>query len=404
MTSPTARTYLFISQVFVPDPAAVGQYIADAARMLASRGHRVIVLTSRRGYDDPSRRYPAREVMDGVEVIRLGFSSFGKRRMWIRLLGGIAFLALATLRALFIPRLTAVVVTTSPPMGALAGIILRAVRGVPFKYWLMDLNPDQVVAMGAMAPDAPLVRLLESLNRAILAQASDIVVLDRFMEDRVRRKAEAKARLHVLPPWPLEGIGAPIPHESNAWREALGVGDAIVVMYSGNHSPANPLTTLLAAARRVVDEPRLRFVFVGGGSGKGEVESAGLPNIVSLPYQPIEHLRQSLSAGDVHVVTMGDDVVGIVHPCKIYGAMAVARPVVSFGPAPSHLSDLIQQGAFGWAVSHGDVDGAERLLRQIAEEGRTALTAMGSRGHAMVQATLNRTALAAAFCDIVELA
>ena len=61
-------------------------------------------------------------------------------------------------------------------------------------------------------------------------------------------------------------------------------------MYSGNHSPSNPLSTLLEAARRLRDEPRMVFLFVGGGAGKREVEDAmaGCPNVRSLPYEPLD--------------------------------------------------------------------------------------------------------------------
>ena len=75
---PSQRTLLFLTQVFPPDPASVGQHMADAAREMASRGYRVVVLTARRGYEDPSARYPARERLDGVEVVRVPLASFGK--------------------------------------------------------------------------------------------------------------------------------------------------------------------------------------------------------------------------------------------------------------------------------------------------------------------------------------
>ena len=118
-------------------------------------------------------------------------------------------------------------------------------------------------------------------------------------------------------------------------------------MYSGNHSPSNPLDTLLEAALAFRDDPDIRFLFVGGGIGKRRVEEFirehGLTNALSLPYQPLSELRHSLSAADVHVVSLGEPMVGIIHPCKVYGAMAVARPVLYFGPSPSHVADLLER-------------------------------------------------------------
>ena len=66
MNQPARPRLLIISQVYVPDTAAVGQYMADVATEMAARGWDVVVYTSARGYDDPSVRFPARETSGGV--------------------------------------------------------------------------------------------------------------------------------------------------------------------------------------------------------------------------------------------------------------------------------------------------------------------------------------------------
>src|SRR5439155_1950251 len=139
--------------------------------------------------------------------------------------------------------------------------------------------------------------------------------------------------------------------------------------------------TLLDAAVRLKDDPGIKFLFVGGGIGKREVEQYiqqyNLSNVVSLPYQPLEDLRYSLSAADVHVVSLGGDMVGIIHPCKVYGAMAVARPILFLGPRPSHISDLLEQHEFGRHISHGDVDAAEKAVMDFYNTDRDELLRMG---------------------------
>ena len=85
-------TLLVISQVFVPDPASVGQHMADVAFEMARRGHRVLVYASERGYENPSVRYPKRETREGVEIRRFGFASFGKKRFYLRVLGTLSFM------------------------------------------------------------------------------------------------------------------------------------------------------------------------------------------------------------------------------------------------------------------------------------------------------------------------
>src|SRR5438874_91741 len=86
------KTLLIFSQVFIPDPASVGQHMADVAVEMARRGHRVFVYASARGYDNPAVRYPPNETIQGVKIRRLPLSSFGKRSILTRLIGTISFM------------------------------------------------------------------------------------------------------------------------------------------------------------------------------------------------------------------------------------------------------------------------------------------------------------------------
>ena len=395
-------TLLILSQVYPPDAASVGQHMADVASSMAARGHRAVVLTADRGYDDPAQRFPRREWLGGAEVRRLPFSSFGKRSIGMRVLGGLSFALQAVWISLRLGPIDGVLVSTSPPLTQLAGLLVSRIRRVPLTLWVMDLNPDQMVALKLLRPGHPVAKAFDWLNRRVLARARDVIVLDRFMAARVLAKLDVGDKLTVLPPWPHEDHVAPTPKEGNPFRREHGLDGKFVVMYSGNHGPSNPLTTALDAALRLRDDPRFAFVFVGGGIGKAEVDAVAGPTILSLPYEPLERLRYSLSAADVHLVTLGDAVVGIVHPCKVYGAMAVARPILLIGPDQSHVGDLLAREEIGWRIAHGDVDGLVRLLRSLADEDGSQLLEMGQRARQALQGGLSKAELCGRLCDILE--
>jgi glycosyltransferase involved in cell wall biosynthesis len=438
-----------ISQVYVPDPASVGQHVADAAQAMAARGYDVRVLSSARGYEDGNEKYARRERRAGVDVRRLAFSSFGKRSLAHRLLGQGIFLLQVIMRSLFARRLAGILVSTSPPMASFAAVVISFVRRVPITYWLMDMNPDQALALGKVSPRSPLVWAMRWLNRRIFVRAASVVVLDRFMAERVERQYDVRGRLEILPPWPhvaamqdketrpaassaerrqgdkeselcgRVSLSPPLPlspsisnslrieaQTSNPFVAEHNLAGRVVVMYSGNHSLASPVTTLVETALRMRDDPRFIFVFVGGGIGKRVVERAihahKPSNILSLPYQPLERLHFSLSAADVHVVTLGEDMVGIIHPCKIYGAMAVGRPVLLIGPRPSHAADIIERHEIGWRIDHGDVEGLAALLGRISALPPAELAAMGQRAREAVIQHYSKARLCSDFCDIVE--
>ena len=214
-----------------------------------------------------------------------------------------------------------------------------------------------------------MVRAFDWLNRRILKCSRSVVALDRFMAERINRKVNVDDKMFVMPPWPHEDHIESVAHDENPFRREHQLSDKIVIMYSGNLSLASPVTTIVDAAQRVEDLQEIVFLFVGGGMGKKSIDDLiareSPPNIRSLPYQPIETLRYSLSAADVHLVSVGNDVVGICHPCKIYGSMAVSRPILCLGPRPSHATEIVDGENIGWTVEHGDVDRAESLIREI---------------------------------------
>ncbi|MCH8314660.1 MAG: glycosyltransferase family 4 protein [Planctomycetes bacterium] len=400
------KTLLILSQVYPPDPASVGQHIADVAVAMVKRGYRVVVLTANRGYNDPSVKYESKELRDGVNVRRLRLSSFGKRSIVLRLLGQGSFLIQCIVRGLFVGRLSCLLVSTSPPMCSVAALLISIVRRRPITYWLMDLNPDQMIEMGWIKPSSPIVKIFDWFNRRILRRSTGIVVLDRFMAERVLRKADVKDKLTVMPPWPHEGHLEVVAHADNPFRKAHGLDGKFVIMYSGNHSVCTPLRTVLDAALQLQDDPRLVFMFIGDGTGKREVDDTIAEhqptNIRSLPYQPLSQIKYSLSAADVHLVVVGPSEVGVRHPCKIYGAMALGRPILLLGPDPCHASDLVDENDLGWHIQHGDVDAAISTIKHMVDQDVGVLAEMGQRGKTIVNEKLSQDILCTRFCDIIE--
>jgi glycosyltransferase involved in cell wall biosynthesis len=401
------KTLLVISQTFVPDPASVGQHMADVAVEMARRGHRVKVYTSNRGYEDPTVRYAPRENLHGVEIRRLPLSSFGKKSILTRVIGTASFMAQVFFTALLTPRLGGIFFSTSPPLVGVVACTVGLLRRVPVAYWAMDLNPDQLIALGKITPTSFTARFLEAVNRFILRRSSLVVALDRFMADRLRARGVPDAKMLVQPPWPHDQHIEDVDRSTNPFRQRHGLtDDTFVVMYSGNHSPSNPLKTLLEAAVRLKDDRSIQFFFVGGGLGKKEVEAYArdhaLANVKSLPYQPMSELRYSLSAADVHVVSLGEGMVGIIHPCKVYGAMTVGRPILFFGPRPSHVSDLLDAHAIGTHVAHGDVDAAIDAIRRLRETPADQRREMGRTAQQVLRATLAQSLLCGKLCDAME--
>src|SRR6266478_9045847 len=94
--------------------------------------------------------------------------------------------------------------------------------------------------------------------------------------------------------------------------------------------------------------------------------------------------------------------VGIIHPCKIYGAMAVGRPILYFGPRPSHITDLLDRHSFGVSVPHGDVEGAVAAIRGFRAADAVLLRSKGDEARSVLQIDWSQSILCTQFCDRLE--
>ena len=396
------RHFGIVTQVYPPDPAAVGQHLADVAEELGRRGHRVTVFTADSGYDNPSQRYARFERNGNVAVLRLPLASFGKSSISLRLLGGASLFAQASVLTALDFRLTDLLLSTIPHFVGALGVAMKVIRHLPFHYWLMDLNPDQMVALGKLRADSRAVKAFDLINRGILRHAKSITTLDEVMARRFSAKSTHSPSIDIQPPWPGQGHTQPVDHSINPFRARFGLTSRRVVMHAGNHSAVHPLDTFVQAIR-LLGQSSVSYFFVGGGVGKAGIErwvsAEKPPNVTLLPYQPRGQVHSMLCAADVHVVAVGNNTVGIVHPSKIYGALAAGRPVLVFGPRESPVARLVTEWNLGWQVEHGAIAQACSVLKTIEQLPEEELHVLKARALQVCASQFSRKRGIEQFCN-----
>jgi len=396
---------LLLNQCFYPDVASTAQHLADLAVGLAAGGHEVTVISSDRGYDNPALRFPRREVWKGIKIIRIPSVALGKSSKLRRALNFATFLFVCGMRLLFLPRFDVVVALTSPPLISVLGSLFVSIKGGRLVFWVMDLNPDEAIAAGWLKEDSFTARMLSRLLAYSLRHAERIVVLDRFMKQRIIAKGIAEEKIVTIAPWSHSDAVRFDPVGREKFRLANSLNSKFVVMYSGNHSPCHSLDTLLSAASKLNDRDDIAFCFVGGGSEYEKVKVYAqrneLRNILCLPYQPLAELAGSLSAADLHVVVMGDAFAGIVHPCKIYNILEIGSPVLYIGPATSHVVDVItkvEDQDLVCSVRHGEVDEAVAYI--VAGAGKA--TASRAQSASKLAGTFSKEVLLPRLVELID--
>ena len=343
------RRVLFVNRYFHPDHSATSQIASDLAFHLAARGWEVFAITSRQRYDDARARLASREHVNGVTIVRVWSTRFGRAGLIGRALDYVTFYASAFF-AMLRHRRSIVVAMTDPPLLS----VVAALASHRVVNWVQDLFPEVATALGIRAP-----RILRTLRDWSLRRAKRNVVLGDLMAARVPHSVV----IHNWADAALQPVGQP-PHER------------FIVGYSGNLGRAHEFRTIIEAMQQLDD---VRFVFTGGGAQLDAVKRAAGERAEFRPYVAREALSASLSEADAHLVTLQPSLEGLIVPSKFYGILAVARPVIFVGARDGELARIIDAHRCGVVVDAGDADGLARAIRTLAGD-RDAAAEMGRRG------------------------
>jgi glycosyltransferase involved in cell wall biosynthesis len=370
---------LFINRVYPPDSGATGRVLEYAARSFVKAGWEVTVLAT------ASSRVSAGETFqDGVRIFRVGIL-FSKKNLIARALGYALMIPGLLVKALRLPRHDVVVTKTDPPMLAVIGPIIKAMKGSRLIHWAQDLYPEVAEECGVLPKRGFLAGILRWLSTWGIQRHDLTLAVGRCMADRLIARGISSEAIRVVPNAGIEGGIEPFQHGASAFRKIHGIGDVFVIMYSGNMGRAHDFTTILAAARRLQEqeEKNILFLFVGEGPEESlirrEVFARKLENIRFLSPQPAATLSESLGTGDLHLVTMKEGMEGLVVPSKFYGVMAAARPTLFVGSKDSEVARMILEHGIGQVIVPGDdATLAEAILcyrdhpDRVEREGRMA--------------------------------
>jgi len=284
---------------------------------------------------------------------------------------------------------------SQPPLFAAWGRVLRTLRGTPYCCLVMDLYPHVLAASNVMREISWGYRLLRRLMIGTLAAADTVFVIGRCMRDRLIQEGVPADRIVVTPNWANEEVIRPVPRADNALARSFGIGDEFVVLYSGNMGIAHEFGTVLAAAERLLGERDIRFLFLGEGARRPEVEREvarkGLTNVTVGPLQPAASMSESQSLGDVHFVSMKAAFTGLLVPSKAYSALAAGRPLLYEGAADGEVARLIAEHGLGHVVSPGDVEAMVTAIRAMAAD-RSSTERAGAHARALGVGALGQAA------------
>lgn len=407
---------IFINRYFYPDHSATSQILTDLAFALAKRGGAVTVITSRQRYDAPAVQLPAREVVGGVRIVRVWTTRFGRDWLFGRAVDYATFY-LAAIWALWrmARRGDVIVAKTDPPMLSVLAVPVGWLRGARVVNWLQDVFPEvaEVLGVGEGRLSAMGYAVMRRLRNWSLHTVDINVAVGERMASRLVAGGLPGERICVIPNWADSHLIRPMPHSENSLRREWGLAEAFVVGYSGNLGRAHEFETILGAIAALEQQgevadpgrPRVRWLFVGGGAQLGalrhEAGRRGLTSVRFQPYQPRERLAESLSAADVHLVSLRPELEGLIVPSKAYGIAAAGRPAIFIGDGNGEIAGMLKAHGCGITVPLGDSAGLAATVLELAANPEMCRT-MGEHARAALLASYDVSVGVAAWTALLD--
>ena len=392
---------VYLCQYFVPEAGAPAARLRDMARSWVHRGHSVTVVTGMPNHPTGVVQPPyvgrliARESLDGVTVLRNWLYATPNEGLVRKTVSHLSFMVSALVLGNARLGTADVIIASSPSFFAvISAWVMSRMRKIPFVFEVRDLWPAVFVDLGVLT-NAFVIRALESVEMFLYRRAALVVtVTEGFRTRLIARGLPPQKVVTVSNGAAIESF-TPGPRD-NAVRTQLGLAGKFVVSYIGAHGISQGLELVLQAAQRLRDDADIVFLLVGEGARKRALlelrETLRLTNVIMLPAQAHQRVREYYCASDVCVVPLRQlPLFATFIPSKMFEIMACAVPVI--GAVEGEAREILERSGGARLIMPEDAAGladAVRWFKLHPGESRK----MGAAGRAFVTANYDRQVLA----------
>jgi colanic acid biosynthesis glycosyl transferase WcaI len=389
---------LVLNQYYWPGVEATAQLLTELCEALAADVDVKVVTGVLHDHEDEPRRL----VHNRVTIARVRSTSFERSKLLARASNYVTYLSNALAEGLRGPRPDVVMCMTDPPIVADVALVVARRFRAPLVVISQDVFPEIAVQLKRLENPA-VMSVLRFLVSLYLRRADRVVAIGETMRRRLEAKGARPDRVRVIPNWVDTSRLRPL-EKANQWATERGFDEKFVVMHSGNVGHAQDLDSLVRAATFLRDVDDLVIAIIGMGARHAELvalaERLEVDRVQFLYYQARDVLQQSLSAADVHVVGLAPGLAGYVVPSRLYGILAVGRPVIAAADAESETAQVVDRVGCGIVVPPGRPELLARAIRD-AHDGKYDLDAMGARGREWVEQEADRSVALRRYRDLL---
>lgn len=398
---------LLIHQVFTSPNQWGGTRHYELAQRLLKEGHRFTAVASNIGYVTQrpivdGRGLVREQRVGGIRVLRAyTYPSLQRSFSW-RVIAFVSFMCTSVWAALQAGSVDLVMGTSPPIFQAVSAWLLAVIRRRPFLLEIRDLWPAFAIDIGVLK-NPILIILSHWLERFLYARATHLLVNSPAYRDYLVGKGVPATKISLIPNGVDPDMFDPDARGERI-RQQWGLQGQFVVTYAGIMGLANDIPTILRAADRLRDQAHIRFLLVGDGMKRPDLESLArqlqLPNVTFAGSYPKSEISEVLAASDACLATLKDiPMFRTTYPNKVFDYMAAGRPTIL--AIDGVIRRVVEAANGGVFVPPGDDAALADAVLSLSQDGQRA-KALGRAARAYVVEHFNRHQHAAQFLELVQ--
>lgn len=376
---------LIVSQYFFPEEFKINDLVRD----LVVRGHQVTVLTGKPNY--PKGEYfegyqyegVQKEDYYGAEVIRVPLRKRGSGGAVNLFRNYISYVTNAKkyLRKNKMVFDAILCYEISPITQAYPALFCKKKYGGKVLLWVQDLWPESVTAAGGVN-NKLVLGFLDRLVKKIYAKSDVLMVQSNGFTESILSKGNFASKIAYIPNWAEDLYLEKKMVNVDAVRAMMPEG--FRVMFAGNVGAAQDVGSIIKAASETRDIPDIKWVIVGDGRARAEVEEQsrklGLTNtVIFLGRHPMEIMPTFFSFADAMVVSLKDEYIfSLTIPAKTQSYMASGKPILSMLNGEGNKT--IKEAACGLTAPSGDYKTLAQNVKTLYQTSKEELAQMGQCG------------------------
>lgn len=395
------KKLLIYAHYYYPDVASTGQILAELSEGIIDAFDITVICVVPSYSGKVEEKYKKnriyKEIHNGVNIIRVRVPEFDKKNKISRIRNLLTYFMNSIIATMKLDKFDYIYSISQPPiLGGTLGVVGKFLKGGKFIYNIQDFNPEQTVAVG-YSKNQIILNLAMSLDKWNCKRADKVIVVGRDMQETlIKRFNNKNVPTNVfINNWIDENEIYPISEHEEIYnfKEKYGLNNKFIIMYSGNIGLYYDLENIIKVISKFKDKDNIIFAFVGDGSVKEEIEKYSkdndLKNVKFIPYQPKEKLKYSLNSADVHWVVNAKGIKGVSVPSKLYGVMAVGKPVLGVLDNGSEARLILEESNCGVCSEPGDYKGIENNINYIIKN-KEKIKILGMNGRIYLENYLSK--------------